>query len=579
MRTIPIRLTAILICLFYASVPAQDMAPLAWKFQKGDDPAWADPSFNDRDWEAIQTGILWEEQGHAGYDGYGWYRATVVIPSSLRAKAQKQRGFILKLGKIDDVDETWFNGEKIGSTGGFPPVYETRYDAEREYAVTPVRIRWDKPNVIAVRVYDSGGGGGLYGTPAVLTMRGFADLFKLGVALKNPDHVFMDHGHFTIPVSLRNASDETLEGRIRVQVTTDFGDLIVDHAESVKSRRHSDRLVPFTIPDLLPGFYLASAAFESSLYTTIHKFAFAVEPERVISLPDAPEDFTDFWARAKWELAAVDPQFVMIQKDSLCTQTRDVYLVEMRSLGNVLVRGWYSRPRKEGCYPAILHVQGYGTNMQPAWMVQDEDFVSFGLNVRGHGNSRWDVNPGFPGYLQDHLHDAECYIYRGAYMDCLRALDFLFIRPEVDQTRIVVEGGSQGGALSFATAALAPDRIRLCVPGVPFLSDFKHYFKLAVWPGNEFAQYVEKTPGMTWDRVFHTLSYFDIKNLAPRVQAPVLMSVGLLDDVCPPRINFAAFNNLSSRREYVVYPYSGHSLPGENHAYRMAWIRRQLGMK
>jgi cephalosporin-C deacetylase-like acetyl esterase len=269
----------------------------------------------------------------------------------------------------------------------------------------------------------------------------------------------------------------------------------------------------------------------------------------------------------------------MIRKDSLCTDKRDFYLVEMRSLQNVLVRGWYSVPKKPGKYAAFLHVQGYSSFMQPGWMVQDDDFASFGLNIRGHGNSQDDVNPGFPGYLQDHLLDHECYIYRGAYMDCLRALDFLCSRPEVDGSRIVVEGGSQGGALSFATAALAPERIRLCVPGVPFLSDFPHYFKVASWPGNEFVLFVKDHPSVTWDRIFYTLSYIDIKNLAPWIKAPVFMSIGLMDETCPPHINFAAYNNLSVPKEYVAYPYSGHGLPADNTTIRMAWVRKRLGMK
>jgi cephalosporin-C deacetylase-like acetyl esterase len=79
--------------------------------------------------------------------------------------------------------------------------------------------------------------------------------------------------------------------------------------------------------------------------------------------------------------------------------------------------------------------------------------------------------------------------------------------------------------------------------------------------------------------VFRTLSYVDIKNLAPWVQAPVFMSVGLLDDVCPPHINFAAYNNLKAPKTFVAYPYSGHGLPAGNHAARMAWVRKELGLK
>ncbi|MFA6743643.1 MAG: acetylxylan esterase, partial [Candidatus Neomarinimicrobiota bacterium] len=182
-------------------------------------------------------------------------------------------------------------------------------------------------------------------------------------------------------------------------------------------------------------------------------------------------------------------------------------------------------------------------------------------------------------FLLYHLEDKNEYIYRGAYMDCVRAMDFLCSRPEVDASRIIVEGQSQGGALSFVTAALDADRVRLCVPGVPFLSDFPDYFKVASWPGNEFIQYVKDHPETNWEEVYRTLSYFDIKNLAPKIKAPLFMLVGLMDETCPPHINFAAYNNLNCPKEFVAYPYSGHGLPPENWTARINWIRQQLDLK
>jgi cephalosporin-C deacetylase-like acetyl esterase len=204
--------------------------------------------------------------------------------------------------------------------------------------------------------------------------------------------------------------------------------------------------------------------------------------------------------------------------------------------------------------------------------------VSLALNIRGHGNSQDHVNPGFPGYLQHHVDDKELYIYRGAYMDCVRAVDFLYSRREVDTSRIVVEGGSQGGALSFATAALDPERIDLCVPHVPFLSDFRDYFQIAAWPGGEFGEYFKAHPGIPEDLIYKNLSYIDIKNLAPWIKAPVLMSVGLMDPTCPPHINFAAYNQLQVQKQYKVYPYAGHSLPGEYHGLMMDYIRTMFNM-
>jgi len=200
----------------------------------------------------------------------------------------------------------------------------------------------------------------------------------------------------------------------------------------------------------------------------------------------------------------------------------------------------------------------------------------FVLNIRGHGNSRDDVNPGFPGYLMDHLKDRERYIYRGAYMDCVRAVDFLYSREEVDTNAVVVEGVSQGGALCFATAALDNQRIKLCMPSVPFLSDFPDYFKLAKWPANEFIEFEKNNHDFGWNGIFGNLSYFDIKNLAPWIHCPVLMHVGLKDEVCPPHINFAAYNQLNVSKSYYAFPEAGHGLPKLSSDLKYAWMKKEL---
>jgi len=102
---------------------------------------------------------------------------------------------------------------------------------------------------------------------------------------------------------------------------------------------------------------------------------------------------------------------------------------------------------------------------------------------------------------------------------------------------------------------------------------------VATWPGNEFINFVEKEKRMTWEEVYRTLSYFDIKNLAPMIKAPLIMGVGLVDDVCPPHINFAAYNNVTAEKKYIVYPEAGHGLPGDFYRVKMEWIKSKLGMQ
>lgn len=127
-----------------------------WRFSIGDNPGWAKPDFDDSGWEKITVPGSWEGQGFHGYDGYGWYRKSVYLPQDLQ-----QVSYYLKLGYIDDVDEVYVNGIKIGSTGSFPPNYTTAHRSRRLYMIPQkVNVAGGKIS-IAIRVFDEGGEGGI----------------------------------------------------------------------------------------------------------------------------------------------------------------------------------------------------------------------------------------------------------------------------------------------------------------------------------------------------------------------------------------------------------------------------------
>ncbi|NLE35695.1 MAG: acetylxylan esterase [Bacteroidales bacterium] len=558
---------------------SQSIVPAEWKFLKGDKPHYIDSALNEYWWNDISPLSAWEKQGFQGYDGYAWYRVKVVVPAKMKRNAYKYGGLMLNLGKIDDADETFFNGHLVGATGKMPPDYSGAYDVPRSYLVPPEYVQWGKKNTIAVRVYDAGGDGGLYGGPAELTTRGNPDLLKLGTAFEQEDMIIKGSPDIEIPVTLKSEFRKKYRGALILTIKTDFDEEFHNDYREVAVKKMSTGHFFFRVKDLKPGFYKATLSLESRMGNKKYSFNFGYEPEKIVSPADPQPDFAEFWQRAKDELAGVDPQYKMIRIDSLCTETHNIYLVEMRSLGNALIRGWYSVPVKPGRYPAIMQVPGYSSVMAPSYVNYGDDVIGFALNIRGHGNSTDNVNPGFPGYILTNLGDKEKYIYRGAYMDCVRGIDFLCSRPEVDASRIAVEGASQGGALTFATAALANDRIAVCAPQVPFLSDFKDYFRVANWPGNEFVELVEHKKALTWDQAYYTLSYFDIKNLAHMIKAPLIMGVGLMDEVCPPHINFAAYNLVTAEKKYIVYPSAGHGLPDHFYNAKMDWIRKRLGLK
>ena len=156
---------AVLICLFsqtsQAYVAQENLVLLqslkgSWLFSIGINEEWISPKFNDSGWEAIKVPSPWEDQGFNGYNGYAFYRKKFTIPS-----LYKGRMLYLNMGYIDDVDEVYLNGHKIGSTGSFPPDYSTAYNAERIYYIPEEFISFDAPNIIAVKVYDSYEWGGI----------------------------------------------------------------------------------------------------------------------------------------------------------------------------------------------------------------------------------------------------------------------------------------------------------------------------------------------------------------------------------------------------------------------------------
>ena len=151
----------LLMLWFETGLQAQDLSKVAdlsgrWRFSIGDRPEWASSDYNDAHWEKIWVPKSWEEQGFHGYDGYAWYRTSVQL-----VEINEKQSYYLKLGYIDDVDEVYINGKKIGSTGTFPPRYTTAFNAQRVYAIPSMFIHKNKTMTIAVRVFDEGGEGGI----------------------------------------------------------------------------------------------------------------------------------------------------------------------------------------------------------------------------------------------------------------------------------------------------------------------------------------------------------------------------------------------------------------------------------
>lgn len=144
--------------------------PTSWRFTTGDNLAWKEEDVDDSRWESITVPAFWETQGHKDYDGYGWYRLKFQVPSELLGQT-----LILLAGRIDDLDETYLNGRRIGRTGTITGKERNSFSEEyrqlRAYTIPPGLLQAGQENVLAIRVYDGWLHGGIYDGPLGLVTR------------------------------------------------------------------------------------------------------------------------------------------------------------------------------------------------------------------------------------------------------------------------------------------------------------------------------------------------------------------------------------------------------------------------
>ncbi len=136
-----------------------------WRIAKGDDAAWAKPAADESAFQAVTVPGGWEKSALPEYDGIAWYRHHFAVTAG-QAALWRNEALALILGAVDDADETYLNGRLVGSSGRFSPERITAWDQPRIYPIDSALLSTD--NVIAVRVDDWGGGGGIWRDPVAI---------------------------------------------------------------------------------------------------------------------------------------------------------------------------------------------------------------------------------------------------------------------------------------------------------------------------------------------------------------------------------------------------------------------------
>ncbi|MCC7400511.1 MAG: hypothetical protein IT214_03410 [Chitinophagaceae bacterium] len=226
MRTFISFLVLFIIC---SSATAQQRLELREaRFSTGNDNFYRSPFYDDSKWQILKTNEVWDEQGFKDYDGYGWYRFHVIIPSSLKNSSYLKDSLRINLAKIDDADEVYLNGKMIGKNGAFPTDtggYVSRWNETREFHISAndTLIRWDAENVIAVKVYDGGGLGGIFGGTPYINMMDLIDGIRLSFRDSRPG----ENGKIIIPCVVSDNFQQSIPGLLKLRVTDPENDKLI----------------------------------------------------------------------------------------------------------------------------------------------------------------------------------------------------------------------------------------------------------------------------------------------------------------------------------------------------------------
>lgn len=198
------------------------------RFKTGDNKNFSSRSFDDSKWQTLKTGEVWDEQGYKDYDGFAWYRIHVNIPLSLKNASYWKDSLRINLAKIDDADEVYLNGKLIGKNGNFPNDpggYTSKWNESREFHIgaNDSLIHWDAENIIAVKVYDGGGLGGIYGGIPFINMMDLID----GIKLSFRDSHIEGKDKLVIPCVITNVIMQSIPGLLKLRVTDSENDKLI----------------------------------------------------------------------------------------------------------------------------------------------------------------------------------------------------------------------------------------------------------------------------------------------------------------------------------------------------------------
>ena len=336
-----------------------------------------------------------------------------------------------------------------------------------------------------------------------------------------------------------------------------------------------------------PGFRdcIFSVMINGKKYSHHVKVGFS--PDKIKPYTEMPDGFMDFWKNNIKEASEFPLKYTREKAEEYCTEKIDCYLIKLQ-LNNrgQAVYGYlfYPKNAKPGSCPVVLSPPGAGikTIKEPLRhkYYAEEGFIRLefeihGLNPTMSEEQFKEISNAFNGkengYLTNGLDNKDNYYMKRVYLSCLRCIDLLTSLPEWDGKNVIVQGGSQGGALAMITAGL-DKRVTACVVNHPALSDMAGYMAGRAGGYPHFF----RTKGMDTKEKLETMSYYDVVNFARLIKADTFMTWGFNDNTCPPTTSYAVYNTLECNKEALITPINEHWTSEETERGHLEWIKKHL---
>jgi cephalosporin-C deacetylase len=317
----------------------------------------------------------------------------------------------------------------------------------------------------------------------------------------------------------------------------------------------------------------------------------AIAPGQIQPTQTDPDDFDPFWAEQKAILAKVPIDAKLTPAPELSTSRVEVSYLSLQNVGgwagNSRFHGVLAVPRGTGPFPAVLAVPGAGVRPYHGLVeLAGQGLITLQVGIHGIPvNLPEEVyaelaEGALADYSRFNLDDRGHYYYRRVYLGCLRANDFLVSFPKWDRKHLIVMGGSQGGQLTLATAAL-DSRVTGLAASFPAFCDVTGYLhgRAGGWPGLFRSGRTAAEPRFSADNPeVITTRYYDSVNFARRIKVPGHYSWGYNDQTCPPTSTFCAYNVITAPKELVIAPPQGHAASPAQTERINAWVLAHAGL-